>query len=98
MCCSCGDYGAAANRQFTEQIAARDLESYQTKGPGPTTRLLRDGLMHAGLVDGVVLDIGAGMGALSFELLEAGAKGAIAVDASPAYIAAGSREASRRGR
>lgn len=98
MQCSCGDYAAAANQQFTEQIAARDLESYQAKGPGPTTRLLRDALTQAGLVDGVVLDIGAGIGALTFELLEAGAKGAIAVDASPSYIAAGSREASRRGR
>jgi SAM-dependent methyltransferase len=98
MHCSCGDYGAAADRHFTEQIAARDLENYQAKGPGPTTRLLRDGLTHAGLVDGVVLDIGAGIGALTFELLEAGATGAVAVDASPSYIAAGSREASRRGR
>jgi SAM-dependent methyltransferase len=98
MHCSCGDYGAAARRQFTEQIAARDVESYRAKGPGTTTRRLRDGLIRAGLVDGVVLDIGAGIGALTFELLDAGATRAIAVDASPAYIAAGSREAARRGR
>ena len=26
---SCGDYAAAADRQFTEQTAARDLESYR---------------------------------------------------------------------
>jgi SAM-dependent methyltransferase len=97
MHCSCGDYGAAAQRQFTEHIATRDLESYRAKGPGPTTRLLRDGLLQAGQVDGVVLDIGAGVGALTFELLEAGATHAIAVDASPAYIEAASREAARRG-
>jgi SAM-dependent methyltransferase len=97
MHCSCGGYGAAAERQFTEQVAARDLESYRAKGPGSTTRLLRDGLVQAGQVDGVVLDIGAGIGALTFELLEAGATHAIAVDASPAYIQAASREAARRG-
>ena len=96
MCCSCGDYGAAAERQFTDKKAARDLESYRAKGPGATTRLLRDGLVRAGPVDGVVLDIGAGVGALTFELLEAGATRAIAVDASRAYIATASREAARR--
>jgi SAM-dependent methyltransferase len=96
--CSCGVYGVAAERQFTEQIAARDLESYLAKGPGRTTRLLRDGLLQAGQVDGVLLDIGAGIGALTFELLEAGATRAIAVDASPAYIATASREAARRNR
>jgi SAM-dependent methyltransferase len=97
MQCSCGDYGAAAERQFTEEIAARDLKSFRAKGPGPTTRLLRDGLIQAGQTDGVVLDIGAGVGALTFELLAAGMTQAIAVDASPAYIEAASREAARRG-
>jgi SAM-dependent methyltransferase len=96
MCCSCRDYGVAVERQFTEQIAARDLESYLAKGPARTTRLLRDGLIQAGQVDGVVLDIGTGIGALTFELLEAGATRAIAVDASPAYIATASHEAARR--
>jgi magnesium-protoporphyrin O-methyltransferase len=94
--CPCGGFGAAAERQFTEQIAARDLESYLTKGPGRTTRLLRDGLLRAGPVDGVLLDIGAGIGALTFELLEAGVTRAIDVDASRAYIATASREAVRR--
>ena len=97
MHCSCGDYGAAAQRQFTEQIAARDLESYRAKGPGPTTRLLRDGLIQAGPVGGVLLDIGTGVGALAFEMLAAGVRRVIAVDASPAYIEAASREAARRG-
>jgi SAM-dependent methyltransferase len=96
--CPCGGFGTAAERQFTDAIAARDLKRYLAKGPGHTTRLLRDGLLRAGQVDGVVLDIGAGIGALTFELLEAGATRAIAVDASPAYIATASREAARRHR
>ena len=96
MNCCCGVFGVAAERQFTEHIATRDLESYRAKGPGPTTRLLRDGLLQAGSVDGALLDIGAGIGALTFELLDAGATRAIVVDASPAYIAAATREAARR--
>jgi magnesium-protoporphyrin O-methyltransferase len=96
--CSCGDFGVAVERQFAEQIAVRDLESYRAKGPGATTRLLRDGLTQAGRVDGVLLDIGAGVGALTFELLNAGVTRAIAVDASPAYVRAASREAARRGK
>jgi magnesium-protoporphyrin O-methyltransferase len=97
MQCSCGDYGAAAQRQFTEQIASDDLERYRKKGPGPTTRLLRDGLMQAGPVGGVLLDIGTGVGALAFEMLAAGVRRVIAVDASPSHIGAASREAARRG-
>ena len=96
MNCCCGVFGVAAERQFTEHIATRDLESYRAKGAGPTTRLLRDGLLQAGSVDGALLDIGAGIGALTFELLDAGATRAIVVDASPAYIAAATREAARR--
>ena len=96
MNCCCGVFGVAAERQFTEHIATRDLESYRAKGPGTTTRLLRDGLLQAGSVDGALLDIGAGIGALTFELLDAGATRAIVVDASPAYIAAATREAARR--
>jgi SAM-dependent methyltransferase len=49
-------------------------------------------------VEGVVLDVGTGIGALTFELLEAGATQAIAVDASSAYIATALREAARRHR
>lgn len=98
MICSCDDFGASVERQFSEQIAAGDLKSYRAKGPGATTRLLRDGLKQAGRLDGVLLDIGSGVGALTFELLDAGVTRAIAVDASPAYVAAASHEAARRGR
>jgi magnesium-protoporphyrin O-methyltransferase len=47
---------------------------------------------------GSLLDIGAGIGALTLELIEKGVTHAVAVDASPAYIAAASEEAGRRGR
>lgn len=73
------------------------MTRYRRKGPGPTTRLLRDGLIQAGLLEGTVLDVGGGVGALSFELLDRGIARAVVVDASAAYLAVASDEAIRRG-
>jgi SAM-dependent methyltransferase len=98
MACSCCDFGDAAERQFTRDRAAKELRRYRRKGMGTTTRLLRDGLTGAGLTDGVLLDIGAGIGALTFELLEGGISQATVVEASSAYLAAASDEAARRDR
>jgi len=94
----CSTYGNVAGAHFDEKIARRDLENYRNKGPGPTARLLRDMLVETGAVDGTLLDVGSGVGGLSFELLERGVERAIAVDASPAYLAAAAQEATRRDR
>ncbi len=96
MSACCSTYGNVANAHFDEKIAKRDLENYRRKGPGPTARLLRDMLVEAGDVDGVLLDVGSGIGGLSFELLECGVERAVAVDASAAYLAAAAQEATRR--
>jgi SAM-dependent methyltransferase len=98
MPCSRCAFLDTAEQQFTEKKAASEIARYRTKGPGPTTRLLRDGLVNAGSVEGTVLDIGGGVGALSFELLDRGVEHAVIVDASRAYLAAASDEADRRGR
>ena len=45
-----------------------------------------------------MLDVGSGIGALTFELLERGLTEATGVDLSSAYVAAASEEAARRGR
>ena len=44
-----------------------------------------------------LLDIGGGVGAIQHGLLDAGARRATGVDASPAYISVASEEADRRG-
>jgi SAM-dependent methyltransferase len=49
------------------------------------------------MVHGLLLDVGCGIGSLTFGLLDAGASSAVAVDASSAYIAAATDEAGRRG-
>lgn len=98
MPCSCADVGGAAERQFSEKRATKELAQYRIKGPGSTTRLLLEGLATAGPVHGRLLDIGSGVGVLSFELLERGLTSAVGVDLSSAHVAIAAQEASRRGR
>lgn len=95
MSSCCHSFCAATQRQFTAAVAERDLTLYRRRGPDPTTRLLRDAIMGAGS-EGSVLDVGAGIGALSLELLAAGASRATAVEAASAYVAAAREEAGRR--
>lgn len=97
MACCCS-FGETVDRQFTRKKADQELERYRRKGAGPTTRLLLDGLSQAGLIDGAVLDVGAGVGALTFELLERGVRRSVIVEASSAYASAAADEAARRGR
>jgi SAM-dependent methyltransferase len=98
MPCGCGDFRNAAERQFSQKRATKDLAQYRAKGPGPTTRLLLAGLATVGPLHGGLLDIGSGVGVLSFELLERGVTSAVGVDLSSAHIAIAAQEASRRGR
>lgn len=95
---TCCDFRDAAERQFTAEKAAKELEAYRKGRLGPTTRLLRDGVVELSLSDGSLLDIGGGVGALTFELLERGMTKAVVADASAAYVAATREEANRRGR
>ena len=77
MACSSCSYGGTAEQHFTPDAAAKDVQRYRQKGIGPTTRLLRDVLANAGLLEGTLLDIGAGIGALTFELLDRGVSRAV---------------------
>lgn len=95
MSACCSSFWAANQRQFNDAIARRDLERYRTRGPDSTTRLLRDAILRAGNGK-TVLDVGAGIGALRFELLAAGAERVTAVEAAPAYIATAREESRRR--
>src|SRR6266508_5885567 len=95
MSSCCSTFRAGALREFSAAVAEGDLKRYRRKGPNPTTRLLRDGVIAAGGGQSV-LDIGAGIGALSLELLACGFSQATLVDASPAYQAAARRAAGER--
>jgi len=78
----CRGFCTSVGRRFDTTVAQGDLDRYRQKGPNTTTRLMRDGILSSGGA-GTVLDVGAGIGALSFELLAAGFSGATAVDAAP---------------
>jgi magnesium-protoporphyrin O-methyltransferase len=92
-CCQC----QGIEQVFSAKVAARELRAYRKKGPGKTTRLLIDALKARG-VDGLtLLDIGGGVGKIQHELLDAGAEGAVSVDASSGYLQASQSEAERRG-
>ena len=92
----CSTFCATTQRQFSPRLAARQLARYRRKGPDPTTRMLRDLLIALNPTNRTLLDIGAGIGVLTYELLQAGFEYATAVDASTAYVACGREEAARR--
>jgi len=94
----CCDFQRAADRQFTAKKAAKELRDYRRGRIGATTRLIRDGVAKTGLNKGSLLDVGGGIGALAFELLDRGMSTAVVAEASSAYVAAATEEAARRGR
>jgi hypothetical protein len=55
-------YECAANQQFNRKKVEQELKRYRKKGPGPTTRLLLDGISPSGALAGTVLDVGSGSG------------------------------------
>ena len=94
-CCS---FENSVDRQFGAKNARRQLRRYHRRGASGTARMLLAGLDQARLSEGTVLDVGAGIGTLTFELLERGVERAVIVEASAAYADAVTAEATRRGR
>ena len=87
--------------QFDAAAVRKKLRQFRRRGPDHTTRLLIDGLRDAleasDLRDGVLLDIGGGIGAIHHALLDGRVTRAIHVDASTAQIAAARDETERQG-
>jgi Methyltransferase domain len=82
---------------FGERTAIHDLRRYRKRGPSKPTRVLLDALEREGIDGATVLDIGGGVGAIQQELLDAGARLAVGVEASGAYLRVAAEEAERRG-
>ncbi|MEO8510694.1 MAG: methyltransferase domain-containing protein [Chloroflexota bacterium] len=82
---------------FNDRAARDELRAYRRDGPQGTTRRLIDALVAEGVKGAAVLDVGAGVGVVGFELLDAGASSLTDIDASHAYLDAARSEAERRG-
>lgn len=92
-CCDTRRYDAV----FSEKRARSDLKRYRKKGPAKTTQLLIDAIKASGVQHATLLDIGGGIGAISHELLAAGADSSVEVEAADAFVHAAREEAGRRG-
>ncbi|MEX1072270.1 MAG: class I SAM-dependent methyltransferase [Chloroflexota bacterium] len=89
--------GQDFERIFDESEAEHDLEQWQRGKMPAATRELIEVIRATGIQGASLLDIGAGVGAVHLELLEAGAARAVDVDASSAFLTVAAAEASRRG-
>jgi 2-polyprenyl-3-methyl-5-hydroxy-6-metoxy-1,4-benzoquinol methylase len=92
-CCQPDSYDVV----FSEKRASKDLKRYRKKGPDKTTRLLLDALKAVGVARQTLLDVGGGIGVAHHELLAAGARSAVHIDAAEAYLRLAAEEVERRG-
>ena len=77
--------------------AEAQLEEWQELGTSESTQALLDAVLAEGVEGARLLNVGAGIGIVHLELLEAGAASAVDVDASREYLAVARAEAERRG-
>ena len=82
-------------RCFDTQRVAYERALYHKHGPAKSTRLLVEALRTQGIEGLTLLDIGGGVGAVIYALLQAGASRATDVDASAAYLTTARDEAER---
>jgi methyltransferase family protein len=92
-CCQC----QGIESEFNRSLATRELQSYRRNGPSKATRIMTEILAGQGVSGLSLMDIGAGIGAVQYELFKAGIDHAIDVDASSAYLAVAQEEAQRQG-
>jgi magnesium-protoporphyrin O-methyltransferase len=98
MACSQCD---GVEQMFDPAEARKALRRFRRRGPDRTTRLLiedlRAALAASDARDVVLLDIGAGVGAIHHDLLDGPVSRVVHVDASSAHLAVAREETERRG-
>ncbi len=92
-CCQC----QGIEKIFDEKKARRELKKYHKKGPAKTTRLLLDAIKKVGIKGLNFLDIGGGIGAIQYDLLNEGVLKGTSIDASSAYIEVAKDEIKQKG-
>lgn len=94
---TCCNHCTDAGEIFSMKTAARDLKRYKRKGPDKSTRLLLETIRRKGVQGKTLLDIGGGIGVITFELLKDGLAESVHVDASAGYLDESRKEAEARG-
>ncbi len=92
-CCQC----QGIERQFDRRTAEKAVRAYRNGDLAETTRLLIDAIKAYDLEGFTLLDIGGGVGVIQHELMKSGARRAVSVEASSAYLQAAVGEARRLG-
>lgn len=87
----------ATDQHFDKKHAQKDLKRFKSKGPDATTKALLSLLDDSKAEIGTHLDIGCGIGVISFELLNHGIETSTLIDASSAYLEIASTEAKSQG-
>jgi hypothetical protein len=67
---SCCTQYCAAEEEFDNKVAERDLQRYRRRGPDAITRLMVAELRRWPLQGGQVLDVGGGIGVICAELAD----------------------------
>lgn len=93
---SCCNHCRGADKIFNEKMASRDLKRYHKKGANKSTRLLLEVLRDIFPEGKTLLDIGGGIGVISFELFQAGIAESVHIDASSGYLDICRKEAEKR--
>ena len=83
--------------RFDQDFVAKKVQQYRRSGLKKETKLLVEALKSEG-VDGLtLLDVGGGLGTIAHELMKAGVRQTVSVEASQAFIDAAKDEAARKG-
>lgn len=96
MSSCCPGYACDSSSHFGPERAAADLARYRKKGMDPTTRMLAEIVQAEAASIGSLLDVGGGIGALTFTILDRTQATAVLVEASAAFLEASRQEAERR--
>ena len=96
MSSCCSDYACGSSSHFGHKRAAADLARYRRKGLDLTTRLLTEEIRPQLGDISSILDVGGGIGALTFAILDRSQATAVLVEASSAFLEAASQESERR--
>lgn len=91
------EHCCGADRLFDLGSAKKELKKYQKKGPRSATRKLIGLLKSEDLAKATMLEVGGGIGAISWHFLEHGAATVTDVDASSGYIETARNYADTRG-